>query len=99
MHGSPTTERTHLPRSALPGDRHERSRTRQHVGDALGVSSTSYSEDQTAPFEPLARSYPERVSGDHAERAHVASTTAKIASVTRPIGGMPSISTSNPLSW
>lgn len=51
MHGSPTTERTHLPRSALPGDRHERSRTRQHVGDALGVSSTSYSEDQTAPFE------------------------------------------------
>jgi hypothetical protein len=35
----------------MPLDRHERSRTRQHVGDALGVSRTSYSEDQTAPFE------------------------------------------------
>ena len=83
----------------MPLDRDERSRTRQLVGDALSVSRTSYSEDQTAPLEQLTRSYPERISGDHAERAHVASKTAKIASVTWWIGGMPSISTSNRLSW
>jgi hypothetical protein len=74
------------------GQRHD-DPTRQHTDNGSPV------DNQTAPFEQLTRRYPERVSGDHAERAHVASTTAKIASVTRPIGGMTSISTSNPLSW
>ena len=51
-HGRSERSSDHAALCALmPLDRHERSRTRQHVGDALGVSSTSYSEDQTAPFE------------------------------------------------